>query len=158
MDIYKRILYLSIGLVITLIFSVIIAVIMNLDSIWLNNLNMPFISYTFHSICALFCYYFIAVILAEGLYKPQLHKALILIFLIMIFHIIAYTSFFRLHNPIMSLVFLSILVIFNTVVSIIYAKNTKCVFFIAILLCIYYIYLSNLNLQIILLNITKLFG
>jgi hypothetical protein len=150
MDIYKRVVYFCIGLCIVLVMGIINT--LSMPNIEFNYFIMPQISSTTYSILCLLSYFCISILIAEGLNSKKLKNYLWSIGLVIVLNILWCFFFYRLHNTTISLVIMCILDLTCFLVLYKFTLTTRYVCLIALLLTIFYIYLTGLNLFVIIVN------
>lgn len=119
---------------------------------WFENLITPDISPYAHSLLWLVFYIVIAIISAEFLIEKKLRKRIFCIVLLLIGNAVWCAVFFRLNSALVSFFILLALLADLIYILVLTVKNTRAVCFFATALLCWYIYLTGLNLLIVILN------
>ena len=128
------------------------ALFMTPRSEWFRSLKMPPISPAVHSAAWLVCYIAFAIVFAEFLTEKYLRKYLWTSFFFPVGNAVWCVVFFRLHNAALSLAVLCLLssvMIYVTAVSV---RKTKTACFAAVFPLSHYLYLTGVNILILILN------
>lgn len=128
------------------------ALFMTPRSDWYHSLKMPSVSPAFHSAAWLICYIAFAVVFAEFLSEKELRKYLWVTVPFPVGNALWCAVFFRLHNAVAALVILCALCLAMVFLTVITVRKTKIACFAAIFPLSHYIFLTGLNIMIVIFN------
>lgn len=128
------------------------ALFMTPRSDWFHSLKIPPISPAFHSAAWLICYIAFAVLFAEFLTEKTLRKYLWTSFFFLAGNALWCAVFFRMHNAVFSLAVLCLLSAVMIYVTVTSVRKTKIACFAAVFPLSHYLYLTGVNILILILN------
>lgn len=135
-----------------LIFGALNALFMTPHSEWYEGLVMPELHPTFHSAMWLAVYLLTALVLAEFLTEKKLRGRIWTVAVILIGNALWCAVFFRLYNAVFALIVIIIMAADWIYIVVLTVKYTKIQGFFAALITCWYLYLTGLNLMIVILN------
>lgn len=119
---------------------------------WFGSLVMPAVDPVSHSLCWLINYLVIAIVAAEFFIERPLRRRLWTLAVLFVGNALWCAVFFRLHNALVSLLIISVILADLIYITAVSAKHTRFTAFFAAALTCWYVYLTGLNLLIVILN------